>query len=278
MILSYIQARPLLEARKHGQTVVETSTDLGMSKSSATLSDEGVSFATGERLDWGSLEKISESEVKCYVVSEQGIEPAQVFSEATGRVCSLLPTRGAPSMLIAGFVMHRIKDIDPWQHAQRMIAAIAPVSGSVLDTTTGLGYTAILAARTAESVTTIELDPGAQAIARLNPWSRELFTNPKITQMLGDACEVVPTLASDNFHRVVHDPPTFALAGELYSSAFYRELYRVLKRGGRLFHYVGDPESKASGGVTRGVLKRLQEAGFSRVVRHAEAYGVVAYK
>lgn len=278
MILSYIQVRPLLEARKHDQTVVETSIDLGMSKSSATLSDEGVSFATGERLDWGSLEKISESEVKCFVVSEQGIEPAQVFSEATGRVCSLLPTRGAPSMLIAGFVMHRIKDIDPWQHAQRMIAAIAPVSGSVLDTTTGLGYTAILAARTAESVTTIELDPGAQAIARLNPWSRELFTNPKITQMLGDACEVVPTLASDNFHRVVHDPPTFALAGELYSSAFYRELYRVLKRGGRLFHYVGDPESKASGGVTRGVLKRLQEAGFSRVVRHAEAYGVVAYK
>jgi predicted methyltransferase len=278
VILSYIQARPLLEARKHGQAVVETSTDLGMSKTSATLSDEGVSFAGGERLDWGSVEKISESEVKCYMVSEQGIEPAQVFSEATGRVCSLLPTRGAPSMLIAGFVMHRIKDIDPWQHAQRMVMAIAPMSGSVLDTTTGLGYTAILAARTAESVTTIELDPGAQAIARLNPWSRELFTNPGITQVMGDACEVVPTFANESFQRVVHDPPTFALAGELYSGAFYRELYRVLKRGGRLSHYVGDPDSKASGGVTRGVLRRLQEAGFSRVVRHAEAYGVVAYK
>ncbi len=34
-------------------------------------------------------------------------------------------------MLIAGFVMHRIKEIDPWQHAQRMIAALAPQSGSV---------------------------------------------------------------------------------------------------------------------------------------------------
>ncbi len=126
IILSYIQTRPLLEARKHGQSIVETSTDLGISSTSATLSDEGVSFASGERLDWGSIEKISKSEVKCYVVSEQGIEPVQVFSEATGRVCSLLPTRGAPSMLIAGFVMHRIKDIEPWQHAQRMVAAIAP--------------------------------------------------------------------------------------------------------------------------------------------------------
>ena len=278
MILSYIQTRPLLEARRRGQTVVETSTDLGMSASSATLSDEGVSFATGERLDWGSIEKISKSEVKCYVVSEQGIEPVQVYSEATGRVCSLLPARGAPSMLIAGFVMHRIKDIDPWQHAQRMVAAIAPVSGSILDTTTGLGYTAILAARTAESVTTIELDPGVQTIAQRNPWSRELFANPIITRVMGDACEVVPTLASESFQRVVHDPPTFALAGELYSGALYRELYRVLKRGGRLFHYVGDPDSKASGGVTRGVIQRLQEAGFPRVVRHAEAYGVVAYK
>lgn len=278
LILSYIQARPLLAARRRGQTVVETSTDLGMSSSNATLSDEGVSFATGEQLDWNSVEKISESEVKCYTLSEQRIEPVQVFSEATGRVCSLLPTRGAPSMLIAGFVMHRIKDIDPWQHAQRMIAAITPVSGSVLDTTTGLGYTAILAARTAESVTTIELDPGAQAIAQQNPWSRELFTNPSIKQVMGDACEVVPTFANESFQRIVHDPPTFALAGELYSGAFYHELYRVLKRGGRLFHYVGDPDSKASGNVTRGVIRRLQEAGFSRVVRHAEAYGVVAYK
>ena len=278
LILSYIQARPLLAARRRGQTVVETSTDLGMSSSSAMLNDEGVSFAIGERLDWTSLEKISESEVKCYMLSEQGIEPVQVFSEATGRVCSLLPTRGAPSMLIAGFVMHRIKDIDPWQHAQRMIAAITPVSGSVLDTTTGLGYTAILAARTAESVITIELDPGVQAIAHRNPWSQELFTNRGIRQVMGDACEVVPTFANESFQRIVHDPPTFALAGELYSGAFYRELYRVLKRGGRLSHYVGDPESKASGGVTRGVIRRLQEAGFSRVVRHAEAYGVVAYK
>ncbi len=278
MILSYIQARPLLEARKRGQTCIETSIDLGINNTSATLSDKGVSFASGQQLDWGSIEKISESEVKCYTVSEQGIEPVQVFSEATGRVCSLMPTRSAPSMLIAGFVMHRIKDIDPWQHAQRMVKAIAPVSGAVLDTTTGLAYTAILAARTAESVTAIELDPGVQAIARLNPWSQELFNNPRIKQVMGDACEVVTTLANESFHRIVHDPPTFALAGELYSGAFYRELYRVLKRGGRFFHYVGDPESKASGGVTRGVIRRLQEAGFSRVVRHAEAYGVVAHK
>lgn len=278
IILSHFQVRPLLEARKVGTTTVETSLDLGMSKTPVTLTAEGVLFPNGERLGWPEIEKISQSEVNCYTVTEQRIESIRVFSEATNRMCSLLPTCGAPSMLIAGFVMHRIKDIDPWQHAQRMIAPLAPVSGSVLDTTTGLGYTAILAARNAEAVTTIELDPGAQRMARLNPWSQELFTNPKITQMMGDAREVVPDFASESFNRIVHDPPTFSLAGDLYSGAFYRELYRVLKRGGRLFHYIGDPNSKASGGVTRGVLRRLQEAGFSRVVRRPEAYGVVAYK
>jgi predicted methyltransferase len=278
VILSYIQTRPLLEARKRGQAVAETSLDLGISTTSAMLSTEGVSFASGERLDWVSVEKISQDTVKCYTISAKGMQAVQTFSKATNRLCSLMPTRGAPSMLIAGFVMHRIKEIDPWQHAQRMIATLAPVSGSVLDTATGLGYTAILAARTAESVTTIELDPGVQTIAHLNPWSQELFANPQITQVMGDAYEVVPTFADESFDRIMHDPPTLKLAGELYSGAFYHELYRILKRGGRLFHYIGDPNSKASGSVTRGVVRRLQEAGFPRVVRRAEAYGVVAYK
>lgn len=181
-------------------------------------------------------------------------------------------------MLIAGFVMHRIKDTDPMQDTRRKVAAIAPVVGRVLDTATGLGYTAIEAARTAETVVTVELDPGAQEIARRNPWSQELFSNPKIQQVMGDASEVVQTFEDESFARILHDPPTFSLAGDLYSGAFYRQLYRILKRGGRLFHYIGDPESKASGGVTKGALRRLQEAGFTRVVRRPEAYGVVAYK
>ena len=181
-------------------------------------------------------------------------------------------------MLIAGFVMHRIKDIDPMQDTLRKIGAISPVVGRVLDTATGLGYTAIEAARTADEVVTIELDPGAQEMARFNPWSQTLFQSPKIHQIMGDAYEVVQTFEDGSFSRIIHDPPTFSLAGELYSGVFYQQLFRVLKRGGRLYHYIGDPNSKASGGVTKGALKRLQEAGFARVVRRPEAYGVVAYK
>jgi len=57
--------------------------------------------------------------------------------------------------------MHRIKHTDPWADSQMKIAALTPVSGRVLDTATGLGYTAILAARTAEEVACISFRPSA---------------------------------------------------------------------------------------------------------------------
>ena len=278
IILSYVQAESLLKAKQQGITSVQISPDLGLSTVIVTLSSEGIAFPNGEHLDWYSIEKISKSEVNCFILEDNAVRPIQVFSEYTNRVCSLMPTRGAPSMLIAGFVMHRIKDIDPMQDTLRKIAAIPPIVGRVLDTATGLGYTAIEAAKTADEVVTIELDPGVQEIARLNPWSQALFHSPKIRQIIGDSYEVVQTFEDGSFSRVIHDPPTFSLAGELYSGAFYQQLFRVLKRGGRLYHYIGDPNSKASGGVTKGALKRLQEAGFTRVVRKPEAYGVVGYK
>jgi predicted methyltransferase len=278
IVLSYVQTEPLLKARQRGRMTVETSSDLGLSTVTVMLTSEGVTFPNDEHLDWHSIEKISKSEVNCFILEDNTIRPIQVLSESTNRVCSLMPTMGAPSMLIAGFVMHRIKDIDPMQDTLRKIAAISPNVGRVLDTATGLGYTAIEAAKTADEVVTIELDPGVQEIARLNPWSQALFHSPKIRQIIGDAYEVVQTIEDGSFSRIIHDPPTFSLAGELYSGAFYQQLFRVLKRGGRLYHYIGDPSSRASGGVTKGALKRLQEAGFARVVRKSEAYGVVAFK
>ena len=278
VVLSHVQAAPLLEARRKGLTRVEVSPDLGLTKASVEIAAAGAIFPGGEQLSWEQIEKIQKAESSCFLVERGMARPIQVFSEETNRLCSLYPTKGAPSMLIGGFVMHRVKDIDPMQDTMRKVRALAPLTGRVLDTATGLGYTAIEAAKSADEVVTIELDPGAQAIARLNPWSRALFANPKITQLMGDAFDVLPTLEDESFTRILHDPPAFSLAGQLYSGEFYRQLYRVLKRGGRLFHYIGDLNSKSGGSVTKGVLRRLQEAGFTRITRRPEAFGVVAYK
>jgi hypothetical protein len=127
-------------------------------------------------------------------------------------------------------------------------------------------------------VITIELDPAVLAIARLNPWSKELFESEKIEQLLGDAVDVVNGFRDEAFDCIIHDPPQFSLAGELYSGEFCGQLFRVLSRGGKMFHYIGDPASKSSGSVTRSVLRRLKEAGFRDVTPHPEAFGVTALR
>ena len=278
IVLSYVQAESLLNAKRRQEASLEISPDLGITTITVKLSGDNVEFPTGEHVQWMDIEKIKKATTNCFIIKKEGIQTIQTFSEYTNRVCSLLPTKRTPAMLIAGFTMHRIVDIDPMQGMLKMTTTIAPLTGRVLDTATGLGYTAIEASRTAEQVITIELDPGAQEMARLNPWSRNLFNNPKIQQIMGDAFEVLPTFADNSFDRIIHDPPAFSLAGELYSGAFYQQLYRVLKHGGRLFHYIGNLDSKASGTVTKGALKRLEAAGFTRIARRPEAFGVVAYK
>jgi uncharacterized protein len=242
------------------------------------LQPESVLFPAGESLDWKSIEEILDNETNCYHVEGNRLKTIKGFSEFSGRVYGLMPTASAPTMLISGIPMHRIKDTDPHQDTRNKIRAIAPIKGDVLDTTTGLGYTAIEAAKTARHVTTIEIDPTAQEIARFNPWSQALFGNPNITQIIGDAFDEIRKFESESFSVIIHDPPMFSLAGELYSLAFYQQAYRVLKQTGRIFHYVGDPESKSGARVTAGVIRRLQEAGFKRLVRAPRAFGVVASK
>lgn len=278
VILSYVQVAPLLAAHKAGAAMATTSPDLGRSTVDAMLDAAGAAFPSGVRLSWEDAAKIARSETRCYLVETDGIRAAQVFSEVTNWQRSLMPTHSAPTTLVAGFPMHRIKDTDPYQDTLKKVAALAPLTGNVLDTATGLGYTAIEAARTASHVTTIELDPAALDLARLNPWSRELFDTPNITRIIGDAFEEIRRFPDGAFTCVLHDPPTLSLAGELYSEVFYREVWRVLGQRGRLFHYIGDPDSTLGRRTTAGVLRRLQAAGFRRVTRAPEAFGVVAHK
>ncbi len=255
-----------------------TSTDLNLTRGEIQLQPDQVLFPNGERLDWKSVEEINSNDVGCYFIEGNTAKVIKGFSEFSGRVYGLMPTDSAPTMLISGIPMHRIKDTNPYKDTLSKIKAVAPIHGDVLDTTTGLGYTAIEAAKTARHVTTIEIDPTAQQIARLNPWSQGLFNNPRITQLIGDAFDQIETFDDESFSAIIQDPPMFSLAGDLYSLAFYQQAFRVLKPSGRMFHYIGDPESKSGARVTAGVIRRLQNAGFQRVNHAPRAFGVVAYK
>jgi predicted methyltransferase len=278
LVLSHFRAEKLLNANREGRTVVSASLDLGLTQVEVGIGEEGVRFNDGQCLAWKDVERIRKDEVGCYLLDEGELRKIQIFSEHTNRHISLMPTEGAPTLLVAGFPMHRIKGIDPLQDTMTKIKAISPVIGKVLDTATGLGYTAIEAAKTADAVTTIEIDPAVLEIASLNPWSKVLFENPKIEQLIGDSIEVIQGFEEGSFSRIIHDPPTFSLAGELYSQAFYHQLYRVLEPGGRLFHYIGDLESRSGGRVAKGVIRRLREVGFRRIQKRQEAFGITTGK
>jgi predicted methyltransferase len=277
IILSHYQASALLQARQAGRSSIDTSLDLGLTTTEVHLTPDRL-VLPGAVLPWHEVENIARHDTACFVVENNHAEMIRGFSDLTGRVYGLMPTEAAPTMLISGLPMHRIKDTNPQKDTLAKIKASAPIMGSVLDTCTGLGYTAIEAAKTAEHVITIELDPTAQEMARFNPWSRSLFDNPKITQMMGDVFEVVPSFEDGAFSCILHDPPMLSLAGELYSGEFYRDCWRVLRRNGKLFHYIGDPASKSGARTTKGVVRRLQEAGFTRVIPRPQAFGVVALK
>jgi hypothetical protein len=281
-IISHFQMTPLLKAHRAGETRATTSIDLNLTQTEVTLSEAGIHYEAGV-LGWADAHEVADSDNACYVLDPAGdggaLKPKKVFvfSEETRRHCSLYPTPSAPALLVAGLPMHRIKGVNPMQDTDLKIRAAQP-TGIVLDTSMGLGYTAIGAARTAERVITIELDPGVEEVASYNPYSRDLFSHPRIERRIGDSADVIAEFDNDSFTRIIHDPPTIVLAGDLYSGAYYRELFRILRRGGRLFHYIGDLNSPSGGRTVRGVIERLGAAGFRNVARRPEAFAVIAFK
>jgi len=97
-----------------------------------------------------------------------------------------------------------------------------------------------------------------------------------LTLTQGDIAEQIAMLPSGSVDAILHDPPRFGIAGELYSQVFYDHLARVLKRKGRLFHYTGAPNKLTSGrDVPNEVAKRLRRAGF---VAELSGDGVLAVK
>lgn len=274
-VLSTFQAKEILAARLNGAASVRTSLDLNRSRTTLSLTESGV-VVSDSLLGWAAIEEVLAEPRKVFWVDEGRATPIHVFSETTGWVRTLCPTASAPTVLVSGFPMHRIKGSDPMKDSEAKLRALGKVRGKVLDTATGLGYTAILASRSAAEVVTIELDPAALEIARFNPWSQELFSRSNIRQIVGDAFDEVPKLDQGCFAGVIHDPPTFALAGELYSGEFYRALQRVMKFGGTLFHYVGDPESAHGKKHYPGIMRRLHESGFAKTKVAAEAFGITA--
>ncbi|MFW6158332.1 MAG: class I SAM-dependent methyltransferase [Planctomycetota bacterium] len=265
-------AQRLLAGMREGARTLRASLDLGLTETEVHLSAGSASLGEAGDLPASALAEIAGATRGVFLVEDGRAEPIQI---ADALFYKLIPTAEAPTIEISGIQMHRTTGTDPFRNAMASAKTVVRGGKRILDTCGGLGYTAVAAVRLgAESVTSVEVDPHVREIARRNPWSAEYFSHPKIERVRADAAAFVSERRDGAYDAVIHDPPRFSRAGELYAGAFYAELARVLGPGGRLFHYTGEPYGRRRSFVD-GVIRRLREAGF-RVRRVERLQGVVA--
>ncbi len=277
MLIDSFEAEKILEAYHQGKESIVAFFDLRFTQQQVRFKPNKIMI--GEfSYDLKTIQKIAKNP-SVFLIDKKPRKIA-FFDE---RYYKLEPIENtAPTIEIDGIRMHRTKHITPLEDARRKIFAVnVAAAEKVLDICTGLGYTAIESFRMKALVTTIEKDPNVIEIAKYNPYSADLFAgieSKKIELILEDACVAVKQMDGETFDVILHDPPRFSLAGELYSQEIYVELYRILKEEGRMLHYVGRPGSKYRGkDFIGGIQRRLNEVGF-KTKRTDDNESVLAYK
>jgi predicted methyltransferase len=269
-------ATKILTAMSRNQDAVAVSLDLNKSTVVLPVLAGQVRIDRKDLLTKSDLLCIQRKKNRIFILEDKVL---RVMEYRNRHYYKLVPTQDAPTVEIDGIKMHRSKGITPFTDAEQKAKEVVRAGHRVLDTCGGLGYTAIWALRLgARAVVSIECDKHIQKLRSENPWSSELF-NEKIKLVSADVTQFINTLESGSFDSILHDPPRFSLAGELYSEPFYCDLWRVLANRGALFHYTGNPYIVRRGrGFPLKIAKRLRDAGFGVVVRKQNVMGVKAVK
>ena len=264
-LLTAETCRQLANARDAGLSELECTLDLQRSLSKVNIT---VSYWESEGARYTYLDGGKERTV--YAWMNGGFEPVSRYRDS---LIKLVPTPwGAPTFEIDGIKMLPSAERSPYTDAEHKVKKLKTRGKAVLDCCGGLGYFAawcLLEGATA--VHSFEKNPDVMWLRSLNPWSPA--THARLRLQEGDVAHAIETLPARSYDVVLHDPPRFAIAGDLYSENFYRQLARVIKPRGMLFHYTGAPNKIARGrDLAAEVLRRLAAVGFDA---HKDGDGVV---
>jgi predicted methyltransferase len=252
----------LLAARNAGATTLSCSLDLDRSSTTVELRADAWIW-DGRQFPFPAACK----DRTIYYWLDGAFQPV---SRYTTSLIKLVPTQwGPPTFEIDGIKMLPTASVSPWADAERKVGLIAPRGKLILDTCGGLGYFAAWCLLgQAARVYSYESNPDVIWLRSLNPWSPDNRWAPGtaagLTLTTADISQQIATMQRESVDAILHDPPRFGIAGELYSQVFYDQLARVLRRRGKLFHYTGSPNKLTSGrDVPHEVATRLRRAGFS---------------
>lgn len=253
-------AEAMLAARKAGAGDWSGTFDLGRSVTSARLG--------ADSWHWGGRDYPYPGKLRPRTIYHWDGEAFAPLSRFGGGLIKLVPTDwGAPTFEIDGIKMLPTAQRSPLEDARRKVALVQPRGKLVLDTCGGLGYFAACCLEAgAAHIHSFEKNADVLWLRTCNPWSPDPdapANGGRLQLTHADISQAIAGIADAAVDVVLHDPPRFGIAGELYSQAFYDQLARVLRRGGALFHYTGSPNRLTSGrDVPREVQARLQKAGF----------------
>jgi len=259
-LLTLPLAQALLGARDDGVTGWTASMDLGRTEEPVILQ--------ADTWQWKGHAYPYPGKLKDRTIYVWDGEDYSAVSRFSGSLIKLVPTPwGAPTFEIDGIKMLPTSKESPFEDARRKVALIEPRGKVVLDTCGGLGYFAACCLEGGVArILSFEKNEDVLWLRTLNPWSPDPDTasnEGRLSLTHGDVSQAIAAIPDASVDALLHDPPRFGIAGELYSQVFYNELARVLRRGGRLFHYTGSPNKLTSGrDVPREVAKRLEKAGF----------------
>ena len=250
----------MLAARDAGTREWAGSLDLGRSN--------GVALLDTDAWRWRDLSYPYPHKLKDRTIYYWDGDEFAPVSRFSGSLIKLVPTEwGAPTFEIDGIKMLPTAKESPIADARRKVALVEPRGKVLLDTCGGLGYFAACCLETGVArIRSFEKNPDVLWLRTLNPWSPDPddpASGGRLELTHADVVSAIAQIEDASVDALLHDPPRFGIAGELYSQAFYDQFARVLRRGGRLFHYTGSPNKLTSDrDVPREVAKRLEKAGF----------------
>ena len=246
----------LVAAARSGAKTLGCSLDLGRSTTTVYL-DAAAWHWRGESFAYPQACK----ERTIYQWVDGDFAPVARF---TTSLVKLVPTQyGPPTFEIDGIKMLPTARESPYEDARRKVELIRPCGKVILDTCGGLGYFAAWCVKhRARQVLSYEINPDVIWLRSVNPWSPPIGDGLSLKN--ADISDEIGRMADQSVDAILHDPPRFGIAGDLYAQAFYDELARVIRPKGRLFHYTGAPNKLTSGrDVSAEVAKRLRFAGFA---------------
>ena len=259
-LLTRAVAESMSAARQMGREIWSGSLDLERSRTRVLLEADGWHWR-GRNWLWPT--KLRERTI--YHWNGEDWAPIQRYSGALVKL--IASDWGAPTFEIDGIKMLPTARVSPFEDARCKAMLVEPRGRSVLDTCGGLGYYAAACLDLGVArIRSFERNEDVLWLRRFNPWSPdpEAPSNARRFELShADITRAIAGLPDAGFDAILHDPPRFSIAGELYSQVFYEQLARVIRPGGRMFHYTGSPNQLSHGrDLPREVIARLVKAGF----------------